>query len=185
MAVITQMVVAVQLVIWMVMLSSCLMIEWRGRILPEFCRQAECGQGMTTTEESCFIFDIIKSDQYKMIQCVLRWAHHHALCSCFSLLTLGGISKLLFATIIEWSCNPIHHRLHKMVICTETKSDILQCLLGDIPVLHTFPETTATVLDDAVIVQLLSPKCGNATTFPDYAESVFIPHLSGFSRING
>ena len=108
------------------------------------------------------------------------------LCSCFLLLTLGGISKLLFATIIEWSCNSsIHQRLHRMVICTETKSDILQCLLGDIPVSHTSPDTTATVLDDAVIVQMLSPLCGNATTFPYYAESVLIPHLSGFCRING
>ena len=64
-----------------------------------------------------------------------------------------------------------------MIICTETKSDILQCLLGDIPVAYTSPETTATVLDDAVIVQMLSPICGNATTFPYYAESVFIPHF--------
>ena len=97
----------------------------------------------------------------------------------------GRNIQAVFATIIEWSCNPIHQRLHKMVICTETKSDILQCLLGYIPVSHTSPETTATVLDDDVIVQMLSRKCGNATTFPYYVESVFIPHLSGFSRING
>ena len=50
-----------------------------------------------------------------------------------------------------------------------TMSDILQCLLEDIPVSHTYPETTATVLGDAVIVQILSPKCGNATTSQDYA----------------
>ena len=157
MAVITQMVVVVQLVIWMVMLSACLMIEWRSRILPEFCRQAEFGQGMTMTEEACFIFDIIKSHQYKMIQCVLRWAHHQARLACQQ-------NLVITATIIEWSCNPIHKRLHKMAICTETKSDVLHCLLGDIPVSHTFPETTATVLDDAVIVQMLSPimwKCYN------------------------
>ena len=150
MAVITQMVVVVQLVIWMIMFSACLMIEWRSRILPEFCIQAECGQGMTTTEEACFIFDIIKSHQYKMIQCVLQWSHHQARLACHQ-------NLVITATIIEWSCNPIHQRLHKMAICTETKSDVLQCLLGDIPVSHTFPETTATVLDDAVIVQMLSP----------------------------
>ena len=60
---------------------------------------------------------------------------------------------------------------------TGTKSDILQCLREDIPVSHTSPETTAIVLDGAVIVQMLSPKCGNVATFQDYAESVFIPYI--------
>ena len=60
-------------------------------------------------------------------------------------------------------------------IHTGIKSDILQSFLEDIPVPHT-SETTATVVDDAVILQMLSPKCGNDTTSQDYAESVFIPY---------
>ena len=37
-------------------------------ILPRFCRQAGGEHGTTMKEKACFIFDIIKSSQVKMIQ---------------------------------------------------------------------------------------------------------------------
>ena len=70
---------------------------------------------------------------------------------------------------------------------TGTKSDILQCFLEDILVSHTSPETTASVLDDAIIVQnkcwalnveMLQP---SKTMLSLYS---FFTLLSGFIGIN-
>ena len=41
--------------------------------------------------------------------------------------------------------------------------------------LFSWDHSHCCVLDDAVIVHILSPKCGNATISQEYAESVFIP----------
>jgi len=63
-----------------------------------------------------------------------------------------------------------------------TKSDLLQCLPIDTSNDATDMACTATILDGAVIVQMLKPD--NALTFSDYRAKVFVPYLmSVLSRV--
>ena len=55
-----------------------------------------------------------------------------------------------------------------------TKADILTCLQDMTEKLSSTPDSTAVILDGAVIVQMLRPKSG---TFYDYCHRMFIPYV--------
>ena len=58
-----------------------------------------------------------------------------------------------------------------------TKSDMLVCMEGLSEAQSEAPNTTNVVIDGAAIVQMLKP--GNAETFKEYAQQIFIPYISG------
>lgn len=72
-------------------------------------------------------------------------------------------------------------------IYCSTKSEIIKCLEYEIaPSSSTKPPADVIILDGAFIVQMLKPS--NATTFQEYADNIFIPHvmswLASASRID-
>ena len=61
------------------------------------------------------------------------------------------------------------------------KSEILYCIIPS-ELDNRKPETTAAVLDGAVIVQMLRP--GNAVTVGDYFTDVFMPYIMSWFESN-
>jgi hypothetical protein len=57
-----------------------------------------------------------------------------------------------------------------------TKADLMPCLETDVVAPADSPVVDAKFLDEAAIVQMLNP--GTAKTFQEYADQVFVPHVS-------
>ena len=75
----------------------------------------------------------------------------------------------------ENSAQPPSLSRNEEIYCS-TKSEIIKCLEDEIsPSSSTKPPADVIILDGAFIVQILKPS--NATTFEEYANNIFIPHV--------